>query len=156
MDRLPDTTTALAPTTITPGPLEPAPASEPMVWVPGPGNGFVAVPRSLLPADYFTPPAPTPAPPARGGIAASIDPRAQVIAAGGVFAAGTGWGIGQVLSAFAGLGTAGLAALALAAVVARMPRPGTTTETDNTGGGASTEIHVHRGARVKARNLNIR
>ncbi|MFB7761481.1 hypothetical protein [Streptomyces xiamenensis] len=155
MDRLPDTTTPLTPTTIAPGPLEPAPASEPMVWVPGPGNGFVAVPRSILPADYFAPTAPAPAPPARGGIGAGIDPRAQVIAAGGVFAAGTGWGIGQVLSAFAGLGTAGLAALALAAVVARMPRPGT-TPADNTAPGASTEIHVHRGARVKARNLNIR
>ncbi|MFB7762627.1 hypothetical protein [Streptomyces xiamenensis] len=155
MDRLPDTTTALTPTTITPGPLEPASANEPMVWVPGPGNGFVAVPRSILPADYFAPPAPTPPPPARGGFGVGIDPRAQVLAAGGAFAAGTGWGIGQVLSAFAGLGTAGLTALALAAVVARMPRPGTTTA-DNTAPGPSTEIHVHRGARVKARNLNIR
>ncbi|MFE1357483.1 hypothetical protein [Streptomyces harbinensis] len=153
MDRLPDTTTPLTPTTITPGPLDPAPAGEPMVWVPGPGNGFVAVPRSLLPADYFTPPAP--APPARGGIAASIDPRAQVLAAGGLGIGAAGWGLGQILSAMAGLGTAGLAALALAAVVARMPRPGTTTA-DNTSPGASTEIHVHRGARVKARNLNIR
>lgn len=156
MDRLPDTTTALTPTTITPGPLEPAPASEPMVWVPGPGDGFVAVPRSLLPADYLTPPAPTPAPPARGSITAGIDPRAQVLAAGGLGIGAAGWGLGQLVTAMAGLGTAGLAALALAAVVARMPRPGTTTGTNNGAPGQSTEIHVHRGARVKARNLNIR
>ncbi|MEU9616930.1 hypothetical protein AB0D56_36220 [Streptomyces sp. NPDC048209] len=62
-----------------------------------------------------------------------IDPRAQVLAAGGVFAAGAGWGIGQALSALAGIGTGALMWLAIAIVAAKMaPAVGRTTTVTNT------------------------
>lgn len=62
-----------------------------------------------------------------------IDPRAQVLAAGGVFAAGAGWGIGQALSALAGAGTGVLMWVAIAIVAAKMaPAVGRTTVTHNT------------------------
>lgn len=49
-----------------------------------------------------------------------IDPRAQILAAGGLCAAGTGYGIGQALSAVAGLGTGTLVAVAALVVAARI------------------------------------
>ncbi|WP_267940892.1 hypothetical protein, partial [Streptomyces sp. ST2-7A] len=155
MDRLPDTPAPpITPTTITPAPL-PTPAAgerEAMVWIPGPGNDFVAVPRSLLPADYLTPhptasPALDPEPRRRTG----IDPRAQILTAAGIATAGAGWGVAQVVSALAGFGAAGIAALALLLLATRIPRP-TTDPHPNAG----TEIHLHRGARVRARHLTIR
>jgi len=49
-----------------------------------------------------------------------IDPRAQIMAAGGVLAAGTGWGIGQALAPIAGIGSGGLMWLAIAMVAWRL------------------------------------
>ncbi|WP_326598076.1 hypothetical protein [Streptomyces sp. NBC_01803] len=50
-----------------------------------------------------------------------IDPRAQVLAGGGVCAAGIGYGAGQILNAFAGIGSGALMALALILLAAKMP-----------------------------------
>lgn len=152
---LPDTTTPgppLAPTTLTPAAAAPAPeaAREPMVWIPAEGGMFAAVPRSLLPADYFTPSAPAvaePAPAVRQG----IDTRAQILAAGGLGIGAAGWGLSHLVSAMAGLGGAGLAALALALAVTRIPHTRRTTTDD---GGHHTDIHLHRGARVRIKNLH--
>lgn len=159
---LPDTHThtALEPTAITPGAqLEPA-AREAMVWVPGPGNGFIAVPRSLLPADYFTPPAPaTTTAPVPAGFRAGFDPRAQVLGAGGVGAGAAAWGMSELVDAIAGLGTAGLLAIALAVLAARMPRRTAGALTGTSGGqgtGEHTEIHIHKGGRLRARHVHIR
>ncbi|QQN79733.1 hypothetical protein [Streptomyces sp. XC 2026] len=53
-----------------------------------------------------------------------IDPRAQVLAAGGVGVGVAGWGLGQVLTAMAGMGAAAVGALALLILAVRMPAPG--------------------------------
>lgn len=79
-----------------------------MVWVPGPGNQFMAVPREMLPAGYRHYEA-MPAPQQRDLTPVPLfDPRAQLVAAGGIGAgaagAGIGWGLGQ---AFAGIAAAG-------------------------------------------------
>ncbi|MFI9465733.1 hypothetical protein [Streptomyces xiamenensis] len=52
-----------------------------------------------------------------------IDPRAQVLAAGGACAAGVGWGAGQLLTAAAGMGAGTLLALAVVIAAARMQAP---------------------------------
>lgn len=98
-----------------------------VVWVPDAYGRLVPMPKSMAPAPVQrTPPRDlTPQP--------LIDPRAQVIAAGGVFAAGAGWGIGQALSALAGIGTGALMWLAIAIVAAKMaPAVGRTTTITNT------------------------
>ncbi|MEV5204941.1 hypothetical protein [Streptomyces sp. NPDC053720] len=81
-----------------------------VVWVPDAYGQMVPMPKHLAPAP-MEPTQPrdlTPQP--------LLDPRAQVLAAGGVFAAGTGWGIGQMLAPIAGLGAGGLMWLAIAIV----------------------------------------
>jgi hypothetical protein len=61
-----------------------------------------------------------------------IDPRAQYLAAGGVFAAGTGWGVGQALNALAGLGTGALMWLAIAIIAMKLaPAVGRSTTVTN-------------------------
>ncbi|WP_338320228.1 hypothetical protein, partial [Streptomyces lonarensis] len=111
------------PETARQGVVVPTPAaSDSIVYVPGPG-GLVGVPRSSLPPEFFdyTPTAVDPAPAPRQG----IDPRAQVLVAGGVGIGAAGWGLGQLVTAVAGIGAAGLLAIALAILALRMPRPGT-------------------------------
>lgn len=49
-----------------------------------------------------------------------IDPRAQVLAAGGIAAAGIGWGASELITAIAGIGTGMLIALAVAIVALRI------------------------------------
>ncbi|MEU0218519.1 hypothetical protein ABZ281_26930 [Streptomyces sp. NPDC006265] len=79
-----------------------------MVWIPGPGNQFMAVPREMLPAGYRHYET-MPAPPQRDLTPVPLfDPRAQMVVASGIGAgtagAGIGWGLGQ---AFAGIAAAG-------------------------------------------------
>lgn len=99
-----------------------------IVYIPNAYGEMVPMLRDLAPAPMErTPPrdlSPQPL----------IDPRAQVLAAGGVFAAGAGWGIGQALSALAGIGSGALMWLAIAIVAAKMaPAVGrTSTVTNNT------------------------
>lgn len=89
---------------------------DPVVYVEGAMGGFVAIRKSQLAGAPMQPLAPVrdlaPRP--------VIDPRAQVLAAGGVAAAGVGWGASELLTAFAGIGTGTLAALAVAIVALRM------------------------------------
>ncbi|TKA11764.1 hypothetical protein [Actinacidiphila oryziradicis] len=66
-----------------------------------------------------------------------IDPRAQVIAASGIFAAGTGWGVAQVLSSLAAVGSGALMWLAIAIVAAKVTG-GSRGSTTNT-----TTVHNH-------------
>ncbi|MGX1887068.1 hypothetical protein [Streptomyces sp. NPDC055287] len=67
---------------------------EPMVWVPAPGNQFMAVPREMLPAGYLHQ-ASMPAPQQRDlTLVPLIYPRAQLVAAGGICAGAAGTGIG--------------------------------------------------------------
>ncbi|MGW2110691.1 hypothetical protein [Streptomyces sp. NPDC001948] len=83
--------------------------NDPVVWVPDAYGQMVPMRRSAAPVMQPTPPrdlAPRPV----------LDPRAQCIAASGVLAAGTGWGVGQVVSAFAGLGAGALVWLAIGIV----------------------------------------
>lgn len=80
-----------------------------------------------------------------------VDPRAQVLAAGGVFAAGVGWGVGEVVSAFAGINTGSLIAAGvvlgvfkLPAAFARRPRITNNTTVNNTNrwlGRSTTNTH---------------
>ncbi|MGW0984299.1 hypothetical protein ACWD33_26190 [Streptomyces xiamenensis] len=102
------------------GQIVPAPES-PMVWAAQPGGGWVVTPRSAIPA-HLLPPEPTP--PRDLTPTPLIDPRAQVLAAGGVGVGVAGWGLGQVLTAMAGMGAAAVGALALLILAVRMPAPG--------------------------------
>ncbi|WP_328765395.1 MULTISPECIES: hypothetical protein [unclassified Streptomyces] len=109
-----------------------------MVWVPAPGNQFMAVPREMLPAGYLHHEA-MPAPPQRDLTPVPlIDPRAQLVLAGGVGAgaagAGIGWGLGQAFTGIAAAGgtTAVVAGLALWLLIKL---------TGGSGGGATTHIH---------------
>ncbi|MEO3750155.1 hypothetical protein [Streptomyces sp. B6B3] len=117
-------------------PLTPAavvPASERgVVWVPDAyGRGMVPIARDLAPS------LPERTPPRDLSPRPLIDPRAQLVAAGGVCAAGVGWGAGQLLNALAGVGTGALLALALLVIALRMPkRPGR-------GGGDTYHITHH-------------
>lgn len=122
---------------VTPTAIVPAAEREPMVYVPGPGNAFVAVPRSTaLAYGYLAQqPAHLPATPVPAGPA--VDPLAQRMVAagvgGGVATAGIGWGIGQALAG----GGVSLALLVAALLVARFAgRRG------GAGGGSETHIHV--------------
>jgi hypothetical protein len=94
------------------------------VLVPTGNNTFVALPAANLPAGYLhtlQPAAPQhtvqPIPQPTGPL---IDRRAQVLAAGGIAAAGTGWGISQILTSLAGLSGGSLLALAVLLIAWRM------------------------------------
>ncbi|MGW8846598.1 hypothetical protein ACWGNE_02345 [Streptomyces xiamenensis] len=102
------------------GQIVPA-ADGPMVWAAQPGGGWVVTPRAAIPA-HLLPPEPTPARDLTPQ--PLIDPRAQVLAAGGVGVGVAGWGLGQVLTAMAGMGAAAVGALALLILAVRMPAPG--------------------------------
>lgn len=89
-----------------------------VVYVPGPGGRMVAVLRDHLPAavPVHVPRDLSPQP--------LIDPRAQIVAAGGVLAAGAGWGVGQALSALSGVGSGMLLLLVVVVVALRVGRLG--------------------------------
>lgn len=92
------------------GALVSAEGRQPMVWIPGPGGDWMAVPKDQVP--MFAPPTPQPLPveaPRRG-----MDPMAQRMLAGGVLAAGVGVGGFFVFSALAAM----LPGLVVLAVVA--------------------------------------
>ncbi|MFI0156213.1 hypothetical protein [Streptomyces lydicus] len=80
---------------------------EPIKYVPA-GSQMIPMTAAQI-ADLVRlhqPPAPQTAP------TTGIDRTAQRLAAGGILAAGAGWGVGEALNAAAGLGTGGLIALA--------------------------------------------
>jgi len=115
-----------------------------MVWIPGPDNAFIAVPRHTVPEQYLRP-APvlqprdlTPVP--------LIDPVAQRIAAYGIGAgaagAGIGWGVGQALLGIAAIGT-GSGLLVMAALLL-LAKCGGGTTTNNTS--------IHHESHVTNRN----
>ncbi|MDX3343718.1 hypothetical protein PV409_37850 [Streptomyces sp. ME02-6979.5a] len=97
-----------------PAPLTPYGERPAIVYVPDAYGQMVPMLRDHAPAPM------QPTPPRDLTPQPLIDPRAQVIAAGGVFAAGAGWGVGQALSALAGLGSGALMWLAIAIVAAKM------------------------------------
>lgn len=103
------------------GQLVPAGEREPMVWVPAAAGNFAAVPRSELPVGYLHTPVPVPMPQRDLNPQPLIDPRAQILAAGGITAAGIGWGAAQILSSLAGLSGGALLGLAVLLVALRMP-----------------------------------
>jgi hypothetical protein len=102
----------------TPDAVELSTEHGPIVFVPGANGQYVAVRKDLLPN--------TQAQPAPRDLAPQplLDSRAQILAAGGVFAGGAGWGAGQLLSAVAGISTGALFALALLVIAAKLPRSG--------------------------------
>lgn len=90
----------------------------PVAWVPDPLDPTRSVPVDARLLHRPEPPMPrdlTPAP--------LIDPRAQLLVGGGVFAAGAGWGVGQALAPLAGLGTGTLVLVAAAVVAWRAAPP---------------------------------
>jgi hypothetical protein len=111
------------------GPVELAAERPPIAYVPDPHRPgqSVAIDARLLQAPVVHQPRDlTPQP--------LIDPRAQLVAAGGVLAAGTGWGIGQALSALAGIGSGALMWLAIAIVALKVAPAlgrGSVTTTNN-------------------------
>lgn len=113
-----------------------------VVWVPDAYGRMVPMPREMAP------PMPVATPPRDLSSVPLIDPIAARMAGGGVLGAGVGYGIGQIVSALAGLGGAALLGLAVALVAMRMARP-----TGGQGAGG-TEVHIHRGAKVRVRNLH--
>lgn len=112
-----------------------------VIWVPDAyGRGMVPVERELAP--------PLPARTAPRDLTPQplIDARAQILVGGGACAAGVGWGAGQILNAFAGLGSGAVLALALLLIAAKMPRrPGS-------GGGRETHIHITNHNRLLGRS----
>lgn len=98
---------------------------EPVIYVPSAANPsvMVAVRRcDLTPTQPTTPRDLTPQP--------LIDPRAQLLASGGVLAAGAGWGIGQVVAPIAGMSTGSLMCIAAAVAAWKL-------------GGNSKPTHIH-------------
>ncbi|WP_098899404.1 hypothetical protein [Streptomyces sp. st77] len=104
--------------------------SDPVVWVPDAYGRMIPMRRSAAPAPM------QPMPPRDLTPQPLLDPRAQMIAAGGVLAAGTGWGIGQALAPLAGIGAGGLMWLAIALV-------GWKLAPSLMGGGRTVERHTH-------------
>ncbi len=116
----------------------PAPVERPsMVWVPGPTGDFIAVPRHSLPAAYLQPALLPAAAPRDLTPEPLIDRRAQILAAGGLLAAGVGYGIGQVLNGLAGLSGGVLLGIAALVVAVRMPI------SRSTRGGSTYITHNH-------------
>ncbi|MFI7274204.1 hypothetical protein [Streptomyces sp. NPDC049879] len=87
-----------------------------VAWVPDAYGRMVPMPRNLVPAMPTSTPARdlTPAP--------LIDPRAQILIGGGLGAGAAGWGIGQMLSALAGVSGGLLLGVALLLIAAKLPR----------------------------------
>ncbi|MCX4682645.1 hypothetical protein OG413_46730 [Streptomyces sp. NBC_01433] len=104
--------------------------SDPVVWVPDAYGRMIPMRRSAAPGPM------QPMPPRDLSPQPLLDPRAQMIAAGGVLAAGTGWGIGQALAPLAGVGAGGLMWIALAVV-------GWKLAPSLTRGGGTVERHEH-------------
>ncbi|MFF6975989.1 MULTISPECIES: hypothetical protein [Streptomyces] len=92
------------------GPVELYAENDPVVWVPDAYGQMVPMRRSAAPA------AMQPMPPRDLTPQPLFDVRAQRIAAGGILAAGTGWGIGQALAPLAGISAGALMWLAIAIV----------------------------------------
>ncbi|BCK74023.1 hypothetical protein Srufu_079760 (plasmid) [Streptomyces libani subsp. rufus] len=105
---------------------------EPIKYVPA-GNQMIPMTAAQI-ADLVRLHQPTTPPPALTGPA--IDRTAQRLAAGGLLAAGAGWGVGEALNAAAGLGTGSLIALAALATAWKigpaMGRKTTNNITNNT------------------------
>lgn len=119
---------------LTPSAVVPATERE-VVWVPDAyGRGMVPITRDLAP------PLPERTPPRDLTPAPLIDPRAQVLAAGGIGIGAAGWGVGQLLNALAGVGSGALLAVALLVLAARMPK--------RTGG----DTHIHTTHHTHNRN----
>lgn len=87
---------------------------DPVVYVPNAYGELTPMLKSQIPA------AVQPAPVRDLAPQQLIDPRAQVLAAGGIAAAGIGWGASELITAIAGIGTGMLAALAVAIVALRI------------------------------------
>ncbi|MEV5440801.1 hypothetical protein AB0K80_33080 [Streptomyces sp. NPDC052682] len=96
------------------GPVELYDERDPVVWVPDAYGQMVPMRRSQAPAPV------QPTPPRDLSPQPLFDPRAQRIAAGGILAAGTGWGVGQALNALAGLGAGALMWLAIAILACKL------------------------------------
>jgi hypothetical protein len=108
-------------------PVELYDQAQPAVWVPSATdpNVMVSVPKHyLLPTQPTEPRDLTPQP--------LFDPRAQIIAASGIFAAGTGWGVAQVVSSLAAAGSGVLMWIAIAVVAAKVTGGGDTTNITKT------------------------
>jgi hypothetical protein len=95
-------------------PIPVAADHDPVVYVPNAYGELVPMLRSQ------TPTAVQPAPVRDLSPRPVIDPRAQVLAAGGIAAAGVGWGASELLTAIAGIGTGMVAALAVALLALRL------------------------------------
>ncbi|SFD74422.1 hypothetical protein [Streptomyces aidingensis] len=123
------------------------PSGEPVVFVPDAWGRMVPMPRSQVPA------LPEPTPPRDLTPGPLIDPRAQITLAAGIGAgAGLGWGIGQAAAGIAAIsGSSAVLVLAALLLLAKAPR-------SSKGGKASplpgTEVHFHRGSRVRVRHLH--
>ncbi|MFI7274110.1 hypothetical protein [Streptomyces sp. NPDC049879] len=106
--------------TLLPLPIAPAAvataAERRIAWVPDAFGRMVPMPRD------FTPPMPARTEPRDLTPAPIIDPRAQILIGGGLGASATGWGIGQMLSALAGVSGGLLLGVALLLIAAKLPR----------------------------------
>ncbi|MFF5981170.1 hypothetical protein ACFY78_20200 [Streptomyces olindensis] len=101
------------------GPVELYGERVPVVWVPDAYGRMVPMPKHLAP-----PPMPAPEPRDLTPLPL-LDPVAQRFLGaglgGGALAAGVGYGVGQILSTLAGLGSGALLWIALIALACRMP-----------------------------------
>ena len=121
-----------------------------MVWIPGPGNQFMAVPREMLPAGYRHYET-MPVPPQRDlSPVPLIDPRAQLVFAGGVGAgvagAGIGWGLGQAFAGIAAAGGTGAVVVGLALWLL--------IKLTGAGGGGGGDTHVYNETHVTNHNTS--
>ncbi|RBM05651.1 hypothetical protein [Streptomyces sp. PT12] len=118
-----------SPHVTTPAAIELATDRGRVVWVPDAyGTGMVPITRDLAPA------MPQPTEPRDLTPRPAIDPRAQVLVAGGAGAGLAGAGLAQLVNALAAFGTAGLLAIGLILAAAKMPRRQAPT--------SNTHIHV--------------
>jgi hypothetical protein len=114
-------------------PVEPFVSPGPVVWVVDAYGRFVPMPKDQVP------PPVQPTPPRDLTPVPLIDPRAQIVAAGGIGAgaagAGIGWGVGQAAAGIAAIGGSS-ALIVAAALYAAVKLAGS-----GYGGTSTTRIH---------------
>ncbi len=118
------------------GPVELYGERGPVVWVPDAYGRMVPMPKHLAP-----PPVPVPEPRDLTPLPL-LDPVAQRFVGagvgGGALAAGVGYGVGQILSTLAGLGSGALLWIALIALACRTPARAVTD------GAAGTTVNIRK------------
>ncbi|MCA1223471.1 hypothetical protein LCE31_34950, partial [Streptomyces sp. 8L] len=112
-------------------PIPVGPDHDPIVYVPNAYGELTPMLRSQIPQTIPMAPVRDLAP------RSVIDPRAQLLAGGGIAAAGLGWGASELLSAAAGAGAGTIAFLAAVVLAVRMAPSALRASVGTSQGGAA-------------------